>query len=183
MEIGSEPPTTKTHTEKYSNLFSIKKKWERNEKAELTRARRPSCTRDSRGHQIKVEGGQGGGSVWVEHLFLYCLSFPLRNMAERSRPIYTQRWVPLQLWRGARLWQIEAGRKEQHALPCAVRWSANRRGPNQIALVTLARLLPFYLPALAKSREGKKESADRGRQRSEVLCDGESPFSKPAATA
>lgn len=65
MEIGSEPPITKTHTEKYSNLFSIKKKWERNEKAELTRARRPSCTRGSRGHQIKVEGGQGGGSVWV----------------------------------------------------------------------------------------------------------------------
>lgn len=90
----------------------------------------------------------------LEHLFLYCLSFPLRNMAERSRPIYTQRRVPLQLWRGARLRQIEAGRKEQHALPCAVRWSANTRGPNQIALVTLARLLPFYLPALAKSREG-----------------------------
>lgn len=71
MEIGSEPPITKTHTEKYSNLFSIKKKWERNEKVELTCALRLSCTQDSRGHQIKVEGGvegrvgASGGSVWV----------------------------------------------------------------------------------------------------------------------
>lgn len=126
---------------------------------------------------------------------------------ELAQPIYIQHWVQLRLWRRARLWQIEAGRKEQHALPCAVRWLANRRGLNQITLVTLAHLLLFTFQYWQRGERGgmKRKSTDRRRQRetkkkntrkrSKVLCQchtsvevlchsregSESLFSKPVA--
>lgn len=85
---------------------------------------------------------------------------PIEEHGKGSRPspIYTQRWVPLQLWHRARLWQIEAGRKEQHAGPAlSDGWPREEReGLNQITLVTLARLVLLSLPALAKERERKE---------------------------
>lgn len=57
--------------------------------------------------------------VWVEAPVPSLPQLPIEEHGKRSqsKPIYIQRRVPLQLWHQARLWQIEAGRKELHAGP------------------------------------------------------------------
>lgn len=98
--------------------------------------------------------------VGWKHLFLHCLSLPLRSMARGAGLVLFihNAGSRYSCGTGPGCGRLKRVRKEQHAGPeLSDGWPREERdGLNLITLVTLTRLVLLSLPALAKEIERKE---------------------------